>query len=830
MGNTASSPREDLSTRHSPESAQDWRSLLSSTRLRSRTTGHPSGSENTRRHSNAYGSFRRQTSSHSIPADAEEGEGADEVVFEQEDISFANMEDLRMRDAPITHITATPLSRRASTMSRLGSRFLPDSVVRGLQSSGEETPAEGRAHRTGLPGRITRATERRISSAGGRLSLRETMRQRMAARSDDRRHSMRTPLPTDFSSDPGLLQDSTSISDFNNVSRTSLPLDTESQPEGSWRRRARYARHSLSAPLVQMFNRTPERDSPMSSGEPSNQSLRSVSANPSDHLLPPLSTMDHTLGLDQHGQDLLRTTSETDSPNVLTPSMSLNSGSTTPTTLRRFPHSLRSRGRIARNAPTGQPPLAQVLHLAASAIAAQLSGHGGSSISNMQPLAGNGFDGTIQSFVQTLQQAASAQARGNGENGGGNGEDDGHLPPVNFLRVFSFPNAENGSNQSNPQSNTRNNTPDNSRSGGSDRMDVDQNNDDRSVTLVLVGVRSMPHGDVGTGEDGGTANPSLDALLNLPFLPPSNLLRNGSSGALLRRSDNRTRFSSRRNSMSNFSSFPQQYDSQRHHRTRSNTNRSSTTDPMPMVTPQSTIPSVLSESPPGPIPPPSTPAEPFLSGQSTPNRRPSSASAMPPPNLPELAEAPSTPSTEAMEGLSAPDASHYRRRSDSEFARRPELSSGATRRNGVVEPDTNSNSAGGRSWLIYVVGTNVSPDHPAFTMPSLFTDNPSYEDMQLLSSLLGPVKPPVATQADVASSGGVYRLIVNESTLLAQPQSEGLAPITLNVGDRCLICLCDYEASEEVRRLNKCKHLYHRECIDEVSISSPFHLSFVPSN
>jgi len=30
-----------------------------------------------------------------------------------------------------------------------------------------------------------------------------------------------------------------------------------------------------------------------------------------------------------------------------------------------------------------------------------------------------------------------------------------------------------------------------------------------------------------------------------------------------------------------------------------------------------------------------------------------------------------------------------------------------------------------------------------------------------------------------------------------------------------LICLCDYEAAEEVRQLGKCRHLYHRECIDE---------------
>jgi hypothetical protein len=39
----------------------------------------------------------------------------------------------------------------------------------------------------------------------------------------------------------------------------------------------------------------------------------------------------------------------------------------------------------------------------------------------------------------------------------------------------------------------------------------------------------------------------------------------------------------------------------------------------------------------------------------------------------------------------------------------------------MVEPDQ-SPPSGGRSWLIYVVGTNLSENHPALTTPSLFTD------------------------------------------------------------------------------------------------------------
>jgi len=133
----------------------------------------------------------------------------------------------------------------------------------------------------------------------------------------------------------------------------------------------------------------------------------------------------------------------------------------------------------------------------------------------------------------------------------------------------------------------------------------------------------------------------------------------------------------------------------------------------------------------------------------------------------------------------------------------------------VVEPD-NPPASPGRSWLIYVVGTNVSSDHPAFTMPSLFTDNPSYEDMQMLSTLLGPVKPPVATQDDVATAGGVFRLVLRGGDLTAVAVAGQEVPsLILEKGDRCLICLCDYEISEEIRQLNKCQHVYHRECIDE---------------
>lgn len=97
----------------------------------------------------------------------------------------------------------------------------------------------------------------------------------------------------------------------------------------------------------------------------------------------------------------------------------------------------------------------------------------------------------------------------------------------------------------------------------------------------------------------------------------------------------------------------------------------------------------------------------------------------------------------------------------------------------------------------------------------------------LLSSLLGPVKPPVASDEEVASAGGLYRLVRHDDLLVAEHhEMEERIPVSDN--DRCLICLGDYEVEAEVRLLEKCKHMYHRECIDEVRSQHLF--SIITSN
>lgn len=85
----------------------------------------------------------------------------------------------------------------------------------------------------------------------------------------------------------------------------------------------------------------------------------------------------------------------------------------------------------------------------------------------------------------------------------------------------------------------------------------------------------------------------------------------------------------------------------------------------------------------------------------------------------------------------------------------------------------------------------------------------------MLSSLLGPAKPPVASREDVASALGVHRVQRSADSLVASAL-EGDTCIRIAPGERCLVCLCEYEPDEQVRQLSKCAHLFHRECIDEV--------------
>ena len=805
MGNTQSTPPTGRPTtaQAAPNSEPTLPSRRFSRMMESEDSSSPSSGvlsqAHSRQRSSMYGSIRRRISSRHPPAplpvttptDTEEMEGErEDRPLVHEGIHIAH-EDTVLTTSP------SSLARTPSTVSRLGSRLLPDSVARVLLSSGEETPAEGRALRNGASERLRSAIQRQSAFEGNnRFSLTGSLRRRMDTRteqrSDFRRHTIRGPFPLGATHQPLLNQDHDTSLDIDRPQSPSIytPRTSDSLQRPT---RLRRIRNSLSSPFSSLLSASQRSSIRQSNRAVPNRPSRVTFADDSDHLLPS-SNVDHRAELEEPPHELDAVEPET--RHTLSPT--ITSGMST---IRRFN---RLRSRSTRLMRPENPPLSQVLQLAAAAIAAQLSGHSRPATNTGRTLGSEAFD-DIQNFVQTLQEAASAQA---GETIDVNAAE-GDLPPVNFMRVFQFPNDEHGSPITS-QAQSRNVDV---RDGSIDQISA-HGDSDRSVTLVLVGVRSMPHGqETGAGDHGGMVGPTLDNLLSLPFLPPSNLLGGGSSGALFRRSEGRMRgLNSRRHSMTNFS-FPAQYESQRHQRTRPAGGLLPTDPPTGTNTPRP-----LSESPPGPNPPPSTPAD-IRSGQATPIRRPSSASAVHGGTLPDLEEDQPPASVDSTQESSY-NVARQRRRSDSGIARRPELGSGAARRNGMVEPDAGSTGAG-RSWLIYVVGTNVPPNHPAFTMPSLFTDNPSYEDMQMLSTLLGPVKPPVASREDVTSAGGLFRVVVRESGFVAS-SCEGGSPatVTLALGERCLICLCDYEEAEEVRLLEKCQHAFHRECIDEVRVVS----------
>lgn len=131
----------------------------------------------------------------------------------------------------------------------------------------------------------------------------------------------------------------------------------------------------------------------------------------------------------------------------------------------------------------------------------------------------------------------------------------------------------------------------------------------------------------------------------------------------------------------------------------------------------------------------------------------------------------------------------------------------------MVEPDHNPGE-GSRSWIIYVLGGSYPENHPILTTPSLFTDSPTYEDMLLLSSMLGPAKPPVASEEDVAAAPGLFTIRYQPQGLVAVAV-EGSEVVALPPDARCLVCLSDFEMNESARRLVHCGHLFHQECIDQ---------------
>lgn len=690
-----------------------------------------------------FATFRRQVSAQSVQADENtngEVERGDEVLFEEPERPLVNMEDLRMRDAPITNITASPMPRRQSVISRISSRLLPRYASSASANSSVDPSDNDRALRRRLSDRLEPASEEGATRpSSNRFSTMSSLRSRYTSSPRQRRRRDLPPVispPLPISADRSISPHGVGSSSTPSLDPVE-PMTSASGPSTSGnslpflRRTSRSSRvrNSFSLPLPRLFSQPSLQPSETQYPQtPPRRPSRVAFAEDADYLLPPLSAADPGIDIEDPSLDSswFSTNPRAD---ISRAAASPPHSSTTRRRTRSINNILRGEGRgLGRR--ENQAPLSQVLQLAAAAIAAQLSGTPTQPITNMQAVGSEGLDGSLDNFFQTLQQAASVGNNGSGsENGDNNAQTDGSLPPVNFLRVFRFVNSNEQSRQTSGTSTpsvARAQQQDMGESQEGSATDGDDASDGRTVTLVVVGVRSVPSNGTSGNEDLGAGGPSLDALLSLPIVPTTNILQAG-AGGLLRRADGRSRFRHRRRaSMGGLNSFPAGYDSQRHQRTQGSS-RSQSGEATPVT--GSSLPTVLSESPPGPHPPPSTPADPnmsaYSSGTTTPSRRPSSASAISPLGAPTRRESFARRSIGAGLEPTAEDAAfqsaRQRRRSDSEFARHRELGSGAARRNGVVGPD-DAPAQGGRSWLIYVVGTNLSEDHPAFATPSLFTD------------------------------------------------------------------------------------------------------------
>lgn len=433
------------------------------------------------------------------------------------------------------------------------------------------------------------------------------------------------------------------------------------------------------------------------------------------------------------------------------------------------------------------PALSELLSHAAAATAASLMNNDPNAVRNARGIGGD--EGTLESFLESLQNGRMASALNQNASNDGSGSSG-----INFIRLFRFPSSTDVSQTES----TRNRL-----------TQGDSPEDERMVPIIIVGIRSI-NPNPGANEE-HTIPSLIDALTN--FTNPLDPLE--SSVDLGATQPNSTRFSHRRRaSMGGFGS----YDNQRHHRS------SETQRPFSAATSETSF---------APRPPPSTPASTglsaFSSGATTPTPPTSHAFSSPttgpsrtgslrtPNPMPDM-----TATTAGAEDQPTRRTPRHRRLSESDFTR---FGSGNPRRNGVVEPDDSAASeaagAGARSWIIYVLGGAYPENHPLLNTPSLFTDSPTYEDMLLLSSLLGPAKPPVASESEVKAAKGLFKIkigTVQGSVIAEAVDGSEVEEVTIAEEETCLVCLCGYEPDEEARRLVKCRHMFHKSCIDEVCL------------
>ncbi|ODQ65390.1 hypothetical protein NADFUDRAFT_47067 [Nadsonia fulvescens var. elongata DSM 6958] len=117
------------------------------------------------------------------------------------------------------------------------------------------------------------------------------------------------------------------------------------------------------------------------------------------------------------------------------------------------------------------------------------------------------------------------------------------------------------------------------------------------------------------------------------------------------------------------------------------------------------------------------------------------------------------------------------------------------------------------TYVIYVYGAAYPANHPILTTNSLFSENPTYEDMLLLERFMGPsTRRDVVEKKDLEEAPGVHFFKNIKDTLEHEKSPNGDIKSNKNI---CPVCWDAYEDENLVRKLDLCGHLFHKDCIDK---------------
>jgi hypothetical protein len=656
--------------------------------------------------------------------------------------------------------------RQSSYMTRMASRLMPRYTTASSTDTEDDTREEGRAVRRRLSDRFSMAPDIQFDPVRYDSTILAERRRRIITRLRNRTPLGPSDLPAQERNQPENRSDgtrsSTGARPIEPPTSANGPATLSTQRPSTARSRFSSLRNSIHLSLTRLAT-PPDRASIFHETDAQSESPRlQMPASASDTFLPRLPTPNLGLDLDPtRAMTPLHLTNPTPFRPPTPPPRRLTPPPPPDGDVRRLPHALRGGPTRPRPGEDQAAMLSRLLSHAAALTAVSLVGDNQHALSDARDVGGDNVDGSFEGFLQALQNGRLAAALRNGgsEMGGGSAAANGetNVTPVNFFRMFRFGTIGGGTGGNTSTNNNSNPVGRRLRRHQNQTAPSDAPNEEeegRMVPVIIVGIRSMTSEEGAEREGGNTTPPFFDMLQDLAMEDEA---PRGRAGGFLRRTDGRSRFSrSRRPSLS--STFPANYDSQRHHRGNTVSSTSSQPEAIPTAgTSLMSLPTVLSDTPPGPNPPPTTPADPSLSalssGTTTPNRQSSTSSANHTPLFPNHARENGArrqtsifePTEE--ESHASPRNPRRRRVSDSEFSRYRNYGLGSSRRNGMVgdsgpstegiESDSGRSRRGqtettNRSWIIYVLGGSYPEDHPILTTPSLFTDVSSKHPLLLL--------------------------------------------------------------------------------------------------